>query len=82
MLFPRIYAAHTAVQAQVVISFLRAEGFHPLELQTSSSIWLAGADMSYHVQVPLEEVQAATEALKVNGYGDGITYQSDKTNTS
>ena len=80
MLFPRIYAAPTAVQADFVISFLKAVGFHPLDLQTSPSICLGGADVAYHVQVPPEEVQAAIQALKVNGYGDGITYQADEPN--
>ena len=76
MMFPRIYAAQSPLQAEVVISFLKVQGLHPLDLQMSPSILLAGADQSYHVQVPPEEVEAATEALKANGYGDGITYQS------
>jgi hypothetical protein len=80
MLFPRIYAAPTATQAEVVISFLKAQGFHPIDLQMSSIVFFAGADQSYHVQVPPEEVEAATEALKTNGYGDSITYQSDEPN--
>ena len=79
-MFPRIYAAPTATQAEVVISFLKAQGFHPLDLQMSASVFFYGADQSFHVQVLPEEVEAATEALKANGYGDGITYQSDEPN--
>ena len=61
----------------MVISFLKAEGFHPLDLQMSSFVGFAGADQCYFVQVPPEEVETA---LKVNGYGGGITCQSDEPN--
>jgi len=79
-MFPRIYTAQNSAEAGVVISFLRAEGFHPLDLQTSPSFMLGGGDLFYHVQLPAQEVEAAIEALKVNGYGEGITYQSDEPN--
>jgi hypothetical protein len=78
MMFPRIYAAQNPFQAEVVISPLRAQGFHPLDLQMSPSVWLAGADQFYYVQVLPEEVETAKAVLKANGYGDGIAHQSDE----
>jgi hypothetical protein len=80
MLFPRIYAAQNPAQAAVVISFLKTQGFHPLDLQMSPSVCLAGADQFCHVQVLSEEAQAAMAVLKGNGYSDGIAYQTDDPN--
>jgi hypothetical protein len=80
MMFPRIHTAQNPAEAAVVISFLRSAGFHPLDLQMSPFVCYAGADQSYHVQVPPEEVEAAAEALRANNYGDGITHQSDEPN--
>jgi hypothetical protein len=77
MMFPRIYAAQNAAQADVVISFLKAQGLHPLDLQMSPIAFFGGADQLFHVQVPSEEVEAATEALKANGYGDNDSFSEN-----
>jgi hypothetical protein len=72
-MFTNIYAAQTPVEAEVIISLLRGGGVHPLNLEMSPHIFLAGANLSYHVRVPPEEAEAAKEILKANGFEKGIT---------
>ena len=63
-----IYATPTSAEADLVISFLTANGFHPLDLEMSPHISLGGADLAYYVEVPPEEADAAREVLKAHGY--------------
>jgi hypothetical protein len=61
--FSVVRTATTAVEADLIISALRAGGFHPTELSTSSHFSIAGAAISYAVEVPSEELAAAQEFL-------------------
>ena len=54
----------TAIEADLLISALRAEGLHPLDLETAGHISLGGADISYHIQVPTSELAQVAEFLK------------------
>lgn len=54
----------TAIEADLLISALRSEGLHPLDLQTAGHISLGGADVSYHIQVPTSELDQVAEFLK------------------
>ena len=50
----------------MLIAVLQSAGLHPLELETSSHFSLAGADVSYRIEVPTSEVSEAQEFLKSN----------------
>jgi len=62
--FSVVRTARTAIEAEVLISVLRGAGLHPQELDTAGHFSLAGADVSFHVEVPTNELSAATELLK------------------
>jgi hypothetical protein len=62
--FSVVRTARTAIEAEVLISVLRGAGLHPQELDTAGHFSLAGADVSFHVEVPTSELSAATEFLK------------------
>ena len=66
--FKEIYATRDYGEAVTTISLLMASGFHPLELQTSSHVSIAGADVYYYVQVSDEESESAKEFLKDAGF--------------
>lgn len=55
--------ARTAIEADMLIALLRTSGLHPLELQTASHISLGGADVSFHIEVPTEELSAARDLM-------------------
>lgn len=61
--FSVVRTARTAIEADMLIAQLRTSGLHPLDLQTASHISLGGADVSFHVEVPTEELEAAREVL-------------------
>ena len=67
----RIYAAQSAQEAEIVISLLRNNCLHPLRLEMSPHIPLAGADLWYYVRIPADETGAARELLKSGGFGNG-----------
>jgi hypothetical protein len=71
-MFANIYTSRTAAEAELVISLLRANEIHPLDLSMSASVFFAGADLWYHVRVPAEEIAAAQEVLRANECGQGI----------
>jgi len=58
-MFTEVYTAQTPAEAEVVISLLRANGIHPLDLEMSPRVFFAGADRWFHVRVPTEEIEAA-----------------------
>jgi hypothetical protein len=62
--FSVVKTYRTAIEADLRIAALRSAGFHPLELNTASNFALYGVDISYHVEVPTEEVGAAKNVLK------------------
>jgi hypothetical protein len=62
--FTTIRTARTAIEADLLMSALRCEDLHPLELNTFGHFSLAGADISYQIQVPSEEAEKAREILE------------------
>lgn len=61
--FKTVKTARTAIEADLMISALRAAGLHPVELSMSSHFSVAGVDISYPIQVPVAEVEPARELL-------------------
>lgn len=53
----------TAVQAEMLITFLRHEGLHPIDINTSAHFSLAGAEIDFPIKVPTEELESARELL-------------------
>ncbi len=49
--------------AVTIHSYLRGHGFHPLPLNTSAHINLAGAELWYYIEVPVEEAKEAKQLL-------------------
>ena len=66
--FTVVRTARTAVEADMLIAALRCAGLHPAHLDTSSHFSLAGADVSFHIEVPTSEASEARELL--NSYDD------------
>jgi hypothetical protein len=77
-MFAEIYTALSPSEAEIIISLLRANGIHPLDLEMSPRIGFAGADLFYHVRVPQEEVEAAKQVLNSNDpIDDGLRGHPD-----
>ena len=74
-MFTEIFTAQSSSEAEIVIALLRANGIHPSDLEMSPRIGFAGADLWYHVRVPLEEVESAKEVL--NSKGDDVRGDAD-----
>ena len=68
--FTVVRTAQSAAEAEMMIAALRAAGFHPVDLDRSSHFTLAGADVSFHVEVPTEEAEEARDFLKSYGPPD------------
>ncbi|HCX34977.1 MAG TPA: hypothetical protein DHV08_16470 [Rhodocyclaceae bacterium] len=68
----RIYAAQSCPEAEIVISLLRVDGLHPLDLERSPNVCLAGADLWYYVRIPTDEVEAARNILRSTGFERGL----------
>lgn len=51
-----------------MISLLRAEGYHPLDIDMSSHFSLAGCETGYQVVVPREEEAEVRELLRDRGH--------------
>ena len=66
--FSLVRTVRTAVEADMLITFMRNAGLHPLDLNTSSHFSLAGADVEFRIEVPTEELNAAREFFK--GHND------------
>ena len=56
----------------MIISLLKSDGFNPLDIDSSSHISFAGADLYYYVQVPEQEYKKAKEFLIKNNFKDII----------
>ena len=65
-----VRTVRTAVEADMLITFMRSAGLHPLDLNTSSHFSLAGVDIEFRIEVPTEELKAAGDFL--NGYDDSV----------
>jgi len=62
--FSVVRTVRTAVEADMLITFLRAEGLHPTDINTSAHFSLAGAEIEFPIEVPTQELGAARELLK------------------
>ena len=58
--------------ACLVRSLLVEAGFHPAPIPEAASVFLAGADLAYEVEVLSEEVEASLEFLSAQGYADQL----------
>ena len=63
-----IYFSRNIGEVWLIISLLKDNGYHPLELQTAPHVSIAGADIIYYVQIPDEEFESAKKFLKDQGY--------------
>jgi hypothetical protein len=61
--FTVLSTARTAAEADMLISALRGAGLHPVDLNTSSHFSLAGAEVSFCIEVPTSEAGEARELL-------------------
>ena len=68
-MFVKICLTPELAEAGLLQTRLESEGFHPLEVQISAHVSLAGADHVYYVEVPESEAQSARAWLAGNGYG-------------
>jgi len=66
----KIYACRSSAEAGMIISLLESNKFNPLELDTSSHVGFAGADLWYYVQVPEGEYEKVKKFLVQNGFKD------------
>ena len=64
----KVYANRNSAEAGMIISLLKSSGFNPAELNTSSHISIAGADIWYYVRVPESEYEEAKDFLVKNGF--------------
>lgn len=69
-MFKKIYAFRNSAEAGMLISLLKSNKFHPLELQTSDHLSFAGADIFYYVQVREDEYELAKKFLIQQGHKD------------
>ena len=72
-MFVKICLTPELATAGLLQTRLESEGFHPLEVQMSSHVFLAGTDHVYYVEVPESEAQNARAWLAANGYGAYLT---------
>ena len=54
----------TPIEADLLISRLRAAGLHPSDLRIWPHVTLAGADLFYSVEVPNDEVEPAQQVIR------------------
>ncbi len=66
-MFKKVYASSDYGVVLMIISLLKANGFNPLDIQTSPHVSVAGVDIFYYVQVPDEEEISAKEFLISGG---------------
>ena len=66
----KIYAFKNSAEAGLMVSLLKENKFHPLEVQVSDHLSFAGADMWFYVQIPEEEYLSASKFLLKRGYKD------------
>ena len=68
----KIYACINSAEAGMIVSLLKGNGFNPFELDTSSHVGFAGADLYYYVRVPEQEYESAKKFLIENNLKDTI----------
>jgi hypothetical protein len=60
-------------EADLVISLLQENGFHPSDLETSPNLIIAGPEHFYRVSVPEDEAEDVRAFLRENGYEKNLT---------
>ena len=68
----RVLLTESYPVAYLVRSLLVEAGFHPAPIPEAASVFLAGADLAYEVEVLSEEVEASLEFLSAQGYADQL----------
>jgi hypothetical protein len=61
----------TQIEAELLISRLRAAGLHPSDLRIWPHVTLAGADLFYRIEVPSEEAEAASQIIRATDADTG-----------
>ena len=69
----KLLQTRTQVEADLLISLLRAEGLHPSDLRPWPNVSLAGGDLFYTIEVPVQEAEAAGEILGSLPTNHGLT---------
>jgi hypothetical protein len=67
-MFQRLQQARTQIEADLLISRLRAAGLHPSDLRVWPHVTLAGADLFYNVEIPGEEIDSAQQIIRATDY--------------
>jgi hypothetical protein len=62
--FSVVRTVRTVLEADMLITFMRSAGLHPLDINTSSHCSLAGAEIEFPIEVPTAELTEARELLK------------------
>ncbi len=62
----------TPIEADLLISRLRAAGLHPSDLRLWPHVTLAGADLFYRVEVRADEVEPANQIIRSSESGDEL----------
>jgi len=62
----------TQIEADLLISCLRAAGLHPADLRVWPHVTLAGADLFYSVNVPEDEAEAADQIVRSRDEGEQL----------
>ncbi len=65
--FSKVQTTQTAAEAEVLLGLLRAAGLHPRDLSFSGHFTFAGAETSFSIMVPTEELAEAREILSSKG---------------
>ena len=75
----RLRQTRTQIEADLLISRLRAAGLHPSDLRIWPHVTLAGANLFYDVEVPAEEAEAANQVIGRTENGDSLASRPNST---
>ncbi len=62
--FSTLCTAPTQIEAEMILSILRAEGLNPMDLGTNAYGPAGGGSMFYSIRVPTTELATAQELMK------------------
>jgi hypothetical protein len=74
-----IYAAQSALDAEIVIALLRSNHLHPPDLARAPHVSIAGADLYYYVAIPATEAVLARILLKAHSFTQGLMQDESAT---
>jgi len=66
----RIIDTNNLVEAEVIVSILAARGIHHSTLRRNPRISDGKIDISYSVEIPVEQLEQANAALKPYGFAN------------